>query len=127
MPQPIRPLSPHLQIYRPQWTTMLSILHRLTGIALAIGLLMLTWFLCALASGPESFFTFTNFAGSPLGVFMLMGWSFALCYHALSGVRHLIFDTGRMLKIEQAEMAGKIMLATAILLTLGLWACVFGS
>lgn len=126
MPPYPRPLSPHLQIYRPQWTTALSIFHRITGVGLAIGLGVLTWFLYALAAGPESFECFTKFASSPLGVLMLMGWSLALCYHACSGVRHLIFDTGRLLQADRAERAGKIMLAAALLLTLSLWLCVFG-
>lgn len=115
------PLSPHLQIYRPQWTSVLSILHRLTGIALAFGLIMLTWFLGALGAGPAAFATFTGFAGSWVGIFMLMGWVFALCFHACSGVRHFLFDMGYLFDIQNTERAGKIVLGTAVALTLLLW------
>ncbi len=122
MPSPkTPPLSPHLQIYRPQWTTALSILHRLTGIALTFGLIMLTWFLGALAAGPTTLALFTGFIGSPIGIFMLMGWSFALCFHTCSGLRHFLFDMGYLYEIQNAERAGKIVLGTAIVLTLLLW------
>ena len=93
-----RPLSPHLQIYRPQLTTALSILHRISGVALSVGLLMLTWFLLALAGGPETYVAFASFAGSLLGKIMILGWTAALCYHACSGVRHLFFEQPSILE-----------------------------
>ncbi len=119
-----RPLSPHLQIYRPQWTSVLSILHRMTGVALTVGLGMVVWFCAALAAGPEYFAVFTGFAGSWIGMIMVMGWSFALCFHACSGVRHFLFDMGYLFDIQNAERAGKIMLGIAVALTVLIWVCV---
>lgn len=124
-PKHPRPLSPHLQIYRPQWTSVLSILHRITGAALAVGLLMLTWFFYALSAGPATYGAFLICVTSPLGMLALMGWSFALCFHACSGVRHLIFDTGHLLSAGHAETAGKIVVLSSLLLTLALWLSVF--
>ena len=111
-----RPLSPHLQIYRPQLTTALSILHRISGVALSVGLLMLTWFLLALAGGPETYVAFASFAGSLLGKIMILGWTAALCYHACSGVRHLFFDTGSLFDIRAAYAAGYAVLGGSVLL-----------
>ena len=126
-PKHPRPLSPHIQIYRPQLTSILSISHRFTGIALLIGLVMMTWFLMALAGGPAAYDCFTKFASSPLGIFMLMGWSFALCFHLCSGIRHLFFDTGSFFDIKHAYAAGYTAVAGAFILTGALWLCVFGS
>ena len=116
-----RPLSPHLQIYRPQLTSMLSILHRITGVGLSLGLLMLTWFLLALAGGPDRFETFREFCGSFFGVIFLMGFDAAASYHLCSGIRHLIFDTGRLMDLTSAYRAGYVVLGAAALLTLILW------
>lgn len=118
---PNRPLSPHLQVYRPQMTSMLSILHRMTGIANAIGLFVLGWGLYALAAGPESYATFIAVATHPVGLLMLFGWTFSVCYHLCNGIRHLIWDTGHLFDIKQATLAGYIVLAVAILMTGGLW------
>ena len=126
MPHP-RPLSPHLQIYRPQLTSVLSILHRFSGIALVFGLVMLTYFLTAVAMGPETYAMFAGFCASPLGTLMLMGWSFAACFHLCMGIRHLIFDTGRMMTIRHAYIAGYTAIAASVFLTTLLWLCVFGS
>lgn len=120
-----RPLSPHLQIYKPQMTSMLSILHRATGVALAIGTLMLVWLLVAAAIGEEAFDVFTSFVGSPIGLFMLFGWSFALFYHMCNGMRHLIWDTGRLFKIENATRAGFIVLLASLILTISVWYCAY--
>ncbi len=126
MPPPkTPPLSPHLQIYRPQWTSVLSILHRMTGVALSIGLVMVTWFCAALAASPESFATFTAFTGSWIGTMMVFGWSFALCFHACSGVRHFLFDMGYLFDIQNTERAGKIVLGAAVVLTILIWVCVW--
>ncbi len=125
MPPPkTPPLSPHLQIYRPQWTSVLSILHRMTGVALAVGLGLVTWFCAALAAGPESFAAFTAFTGSWIGTMMVFGWSFALCFHVCSGVRHFLFDMGYLFDIQNTERAGKIVLGAAVVLTILLWVCV---
>ncbi len=116
-----RPLSPHLQVYRPQMTSVMSILHRATGFALAVGTVMVVWLLLAAASGPTAFATFTWFCNTLIGKLMLLGWSVALFYHLSNGVRHLIWDTGRMLEINQAYRAGYFVLASTVILTLLTW------
>lgn len=120
-----RPLSPHLQIYKPQMTSTLSILHRATGVAMAIGTIMLVWLLVAAAIGEAAFDQFTSFAGSPLGLFMLFGWSFALFYHMCNGVRHLIWDTGRLFEIGSAKKAGMLVIAASLVLTAATWYCAY--
>lgn len=121
------PLSPHLQIYRPQLTSMLSIAHRITGVGLTFGLLMLTWFLVSLSSGGRGYDTFLWFCASPLGILMLMGWSAAACFHLCSGVRHLFFDTGSFFDIRHAYIAGYAVLGGTAVLTLLVWLCAFTS
>lgn len=116
-----RPLSPHLQIYKPQMTSTLSILHRMTGVALAIGTLMLVWLLVASAIGEQAYDQFMSFATSPFGQFLLFGWSFALFYHMCNGVRHLIWDTGRLFNIKKATKAGMIVVMIAFVMTAVTW------
>lgn len=116
-----RPLSPHLQVYRPQITSTLSILHRLTGIALAIGTLLLTWWLAALAGGPEAFAAAQDFIGSLIGRLLLFGWSFALFYHLCNGIRHLAWDAGYGYEIDTATRTGWLVVAGAVALTLIAW------
>ena len=120
-----RPLSPHLQVYKPQMTSMLSITHRATGVALMFGLLLLTWLLVAAAAGESAYNTFMAFAGSPIGLLMLFGWTFSLYYHLCNGIRHLIWDTGRLFKMYNAETAGFVVLTATFLLTLGTWVCAY--
>lgn len=111
-----RPLSPHIQIYRWPLNMALSILHRISGGALAVGLLMMAWFLCSLATGPDAFDAFMEFCGSAIGTFMLIGWLAAACYHLCSGLRHLAFDTGRLFDQRHANRAGYIVLGVSALL-----------
>lgn len=94
MRQAGRPLSPHLQIYKPQLTSVLSILHRATGVALAAGTLLLVWWLLAAASGPAAYGQAQAFLGSWLGILLLIGWTFALFFHLCNGIRHLLWDSG---------------------------------
>jgi succinate dehydrogenase / fumarate reductase cytochrome b subunit len=89
-----RPLSPHLQVYRWQVQMVTSILHRATGIVLAVGMLGLVWALLALAAGPERWAAFAACAGSPFGKIVLLGFSWALAYHFVNGIRHLVQDAG---------------------------------
>lgn len=119
-----RPLSPHLQIYRPQITSVLSILHRLTGVALAVGLFVLTWWLAAIAAGPEAYATFLSVAASPIGLIALVGWSFALFYHLCAGVRHLIMDGGFFFTIPEIYKSAYVMLGATIALTGVFWLAV---
>jgi succinate dehydrogenase / fumarate reductase, cytochrome b subunit len=116
-----RPLSPHLQIYRPQLTTVMSITHRFTGSALAVGTLLVIWLLIAAATGPGAYGVVMNFCHSILGKLMLFGWTAALYYHLCNGVRHLIWDTGRLLDLKGAYGAGYIVLFTAVFLTVLTW------
>ncbi len=118
---PSRPLSPHLQIYRWQLTMSMSILHRITGGALATGTLMVMWGLLAAATGPHAWGQFTGFCRSYIGIFMIFGWSAALYYHLCNGVRHLIWDTVHFLDIKNAYRAGYIVLLSAALLTALTW------
>lgn len=116
-----RPLSPHLQVYRWQLTMLMSILHRATGAALAVGVIPFTWWLIAAASGPAAYEQFMAFCASPLGVFMLMGWSVCFYYHLANGIRHLIWDTGSLLNIKKAYAAGYFVFFATVLLTAGTW------
>jgi succinate dehydrogenase / fumarate reductase cytochrome b subunit len=116
-----RPLSPHLQVYKPQLTTFMSITHRATGIALAVGTLMLVCWLIAAATGESAFNEVQAFLGSIIGRLLLLGWSFALFYHMCNGLRHLFWDMGKGFEIETAYMTGRIVIAASILLTIGAW------
>lgn len=118
---PNRPLSPHLQIYRWTLTMTMSILHRATGIALAIGTLMVIWMLVAAATGEESWNQFHEFSTSPLGALMLFGWTIALFYHMFNGVRHLFWDMGKGYEIKTANTSGVIVLLATALVTAVVW------
>jgi succinate dehydrogenase / fumarate reductase cytochrome b subunit len=117
-----RPLSPHLQIYKPQLTSMLSISHRLTGLALGAGTLFLVWWLVAAASGDAAFATAQAFFGSWLGLLLLFGWTFSFFFHLCNGVRHLMWDTGYGLDLRTAYMTGWAVLAASGVLTLAAFA-----
>jgi len=117
MPAPDRPLSPHLQVYRPQMTSVLSILHRLTGVALTLGTLLLTWWLVAAAYGPDQFDTVQAAVGSWLGQLILWGFTFALFYHLGNGVRHLAWDFGWGFELGQLRASGLAMVAFAVAAT----------
>jgi len=116
-----RPLSPHLQVYKPQMTSVLSIFHRMTGVALAIGTLMVAWWLIAAATSESAYNTAQSFASNPIGTLMIFGWSVALFYHLSNGVRHLFWDMGYLFKIESAYKAGYLVLLSTVLLTAGAW------
>ena len=89
-----RPMSPHLQVYRWPITMATSILHRVSGCAVAVGTLLLTWWLVAAATSNQAFDTVQWFIGSPVGLFCLFGWTVALMYHFFNGIRHLAWDVG---------------------------------
>ena len=117
-----RPLSPHLQVYRPQWTSVLSISHRATGVALAFGTLLLVYWLVAAASGPEAFALAQRLIGSIVGQLLLLGWTFALFYHFCNGIRHLFWDAGYGFELRNAYRSGLAVLAGSAVLTLLFWA-----
>jgi succinate dehydrogenase / fumarate reductase cytochrome b subunit len=116
-----RPLSPHLQIYRMTLTMAMSIVHRITGGALYFGVLLIAWWLIAAGSGPNAYATFEAFIGSWFGRMVLFGYTWALLHHALGGVRHLIWDTGRGFEPAEREMLTLATLVGSIGLTLVLW------
>ncbi len=113
-----RPLSPHLAIYRPQLTSITSILTRITGNALILGALMVIWWFLAAATSPEYFAIADAALTSVLGSLILIGSLWALWYHLLAGVRHLIWDMGYMLEVDQAEKLGWACIGGSVLLTL---------
>jgi len=116
-----RPLSPHLQVYRPQLTSFTSILHRLTGIGLAVGLLYLVCWLVAAASGLEAFDKLQSFNGSIIGKLLLLGWSIAFFFHLLNGIRHLAWDAGWGFELPAAYRTGYAVLIGTALLTILAW------
>jgi succinate dehydrogenase / fumarate reductase cytochrome b subunit len=117
MPPRIRPTSPHALIYRWQIGNTLSILHRVTGAALAAGLLALSyWFVC-LAGGPESYASAARLFASPIGLLLLLGWTFAFLYHLLNGVRHLFWDAGKGFGRRERHASGWAVVFGAIALT----------
>ncbi len=113
-----RPLSPHLQVYRPQITSVLSILHRVTGVFLVVGTLLLSWWLVATAYGPDAFATIQVVLGSWIGHIVMWGFAFALFYHLCNGVRHLLWDFGWGFEIPQVKQSGMIMLGATVVLWL---------
>lgn len=116
-----RPLSPHLQIYRPMLTMMMSITHRITGAGLYMGTLLLAWWLIAAATSAEAFATANWFLGSILGRLILFGFTWALFTHAMGGIRHMIQDTGRAMEHPQREYMAQMILWGGIILTLAVW------
>lgn len=116
-----RPLSPHLQVYRWQITMVMSILHRATGVALSVGAFGVAWWLYAVAAGGETYATFVACAASPLGLFVLFGFSVSLVYHFLNGIRHLLWDIGWGYEIPRTYATGYAVTALTVVLTAALW------
>ncbi|NNF24566.1 MAG: succinate dehydrogenase, cytochrome b556 subunit [Rhodobacteraceae bacterium] len=113
-----RPLSPHLEIYKPQLTSMTSIFTRITGNALLVAALMIVWWFLAAATSAEYFATVDGFVTSWFGDLVMTLSLWALWYHTLAGIRHLIWDTGRGLEVETAEMMGIVIIAGSFILTI---------
>ena len=116
-----RPLSPHISIYRWPVTMVTSILHRATGVAMAVGFLVLVGWLFDAASGPEVYDKFVGVMDTTIGCILLVGWSFAFFYHLSNGIRHLVWDTGRGLEKEQATASAWFVIAASIVLTAVFW------
>ena len=116
-----RPLSPHLQIYKPMLTMMMSIAHRLTGAALYFGMLLFAWWLIAAAAGANTYAGFETLMGSLIGRLILFGYTWALLHHLLGGIRHLIWDTLHGLEPAEREMLAAATLIGSIALTIVLW------
>ncbi len=116
-----RPLSPHLQIYGWKITMAASITHRISGVGLAIGSLLLSCWLLTLADGEESYLALQTFLGSPLGRLLLLGFTWSLMYHLCNGLRHLFWDTGRGFEIATANKTAWAAFAGSVVLTGIVW------
>jgi len=116
-----RPLSPHLSIYRWPITMVLSILHRMTGVAMSLGLVVLVGWLMQAAAGPEAYLRFTVAMSTVIGKLFLVGWSFAFFFHAANGIRHLAWDTGRGFDKRHADRSAWIVVGFAVLATAAFW------
>lgn len=117
-----RPLSPHLQIYRPMLTMMMSIVHRITGAALFFGILLFVWWLVAAATSDGAFDLVQAIFGSIIGRLVLFGFTWALIHHTLGGLRHFVWDTGRGYDLPWVERMAQLNLVGSIVLTVLLWA-----
>lgn len=126
MAQGERPLSPHLEIYKPQLTMVLSITHRFTGVGLAVGTLFLTWWLIAAAMGPEAYRFTQSIYGSWFGTLVLFGFSVSLFYHLCNGIRHLFWDVGLGYEMETVYRSGWSVVAATAVLTFAAWAIGLG-
>lgn len=112
-----RPVSPHLGIYRWQITMTMSIIHRATGMWLAVGTLALVYWLIAAASGPDTYATAHWFFGTWIGQILMWIWTFCLFYHLCNGIRHLFWDAGQGFKIRTFYITGYIVWLVALILT----------
>ena len=119
-----RPLSPHLQVYRPQLTSIMSIMHRASGAVLATGSLLVALWLVALAAGAAFFDPVADAMQHPLGQLVVFGYSLALVYHGLNGIRHLMWDLRIGLEIKQVYQSGYLVLGLTFLVTAALWLAV---
>lgn len=120
-----RPLSPHLQIYKWPVTMGTSILHRVTGVGLGLGTMLLAWWLIAAALGPEAYDQFQTLAGHWFGRFILFGFTVSLVYHALNGVRHLFWDFGFGFRVPTANATGLLTYGATVLVTLAIWTAAY--
>jgi succinate dehydrogenase / fumarate reductase, cytochrome b subunit len=116
-----RPLSPHLQVYKWQLSSLLSITHRLTSIINTAGISLICFWIISLYMGEDCYKYFLIFSSSFLGKFILVGFTWSFCYHLLNGLRHLFWDLGYGYEIKIANLSGIIVLISSFLLTVTLW------
>ena len=121
-----RPLSPHLQIYRPQLTSILSITHRGTGIFLSLGVVVLAYWLVAIAGGEGSYAIARECLSSVLGKLLLATWSFSFYFHLCNGIRHLFWDAGIGLELKTVYASGYTVVAASLVMTALTWVYAFG-
>jgi succinate dehydrogenase / fumarate reductase, cytochrome b subunit len=121
-----RPLSPHLQIYKPMLTMAMSITHRVTGAALYFGVLLLVWWLVSAATSEGYFNHVQAFFHHWVGRLLLLGYTWALVHHTIGGLRHLLWDTGRGFDLRLLELMARANLAASIIITLLLWVIGYG-
>ena len=112
-----RPVSPHITVYRWQINSVLSILHRATGIALAVGTLLLVYWLVSAAAGPDAYRSAQDFIGSFIGQLLLIGWAWSLFFHLCNGIRHLVWDAGYGFELSTMTRSSMIVVAAASGLT----------
>ncbi|MBA3729814.1 MAG: succinate dehydrogenase, cytochrome b556 subunit [Sphingomonas sp.] len=125
--EPTRPLSPHLTIWRWGPHMLVSIVHRMTGAALATaGLALLVWWLTAIADGTDAYAEFTRAAAHPIGLVVLVGLTWAFFQHLLSGIRHLVMDSGAGFELATNKRFAMLTLAGSLVLTLAIWVPVLG-
>lgn len=120
-----RPLSPHLQIYRPQLTSVLSITHRASGIALALGTLVLVYWLLAVASGAEAYASAQALLGSWIGRTVLLGFTFSLFFHLCNGIRHLFWDAGLGFELRTTYASGYVVVVASVAMTVIAWSLAY--
>jgi succinate dehydrogenase / fumarate reductase, cytochrome b subunit len=118
-----RPLSPFMlgQYYRFQISSFLSITHRITGVGLALGTLFIAIWVMSAVAGPESYARFAWFARTPIGLLLLLGWSWALMFHLCNGIRHLVWDVGYAFDKKSVDAGGIIVCAASVVLTAAIW------
>jgi len=116
-----RPLSPNVQIYRPQLTSVLSVLNRITGVALSLGAVAMVIWLLAAAAGPETFSVVQRAIATWAGQIMLFGFTFAFFLHLCGGIRHLVWDTVHGFELRSIYISGWVVLAASVVLTLAAW------
>jgi succinate dehydrogenase / fumarate reductase cytochrome b subunit len=116
-----RPLSPHLQIYKPQITSVLSIFNRIAGCAVSVGTLLMVWWLVASAGGPKGYASMQGFIGSWFGLLLLFGWTIALVYHFVAGLRHLAWDLGYGWTLPEVYKTGQAAVIATGVLTILIW------
>ncbi len=116
-----RPLSPHLQVYKPQLTSVLSILHRISGVILAFGAVLIALWLSSLAYYPQVSDSIFEFLSGVLGRAFLFAWTLVLFYHLCNGIRHLFWDAGRGFEISQVYRSGWTVVICAVVLTVLVW------
>ena len=120
-----RPLSPHIQIYKPQLTSVLSILHRGTGLFLCAGAVVFAWWTAALAIGPEAYAFVYGVLESWIGRLFLLAWTFSFFYHLCNGIRHLFWDAGLGFDLRTAYRSGTAVVAVSVLLTAAVWGAAY--
>jgi succinate dehydrogenase / fumarate reductase cytochrome b subunit len=121
----VRPLSPHLTIWRWQVTMLASIMHRATGMALSAGAIVLAWWLVSISNGPEGYDSFMVYAAMPLGLVVLFGFTWSFAFHFCNGIRHLVWDLGYGFDKHVATRSGFLVFALSFLIAIGVFAFVW--
>ena len=120
-----RPLSPHLQVYRLPLAGLISISHRLTGVALSLGTILFTYWLAAAAYGPDAFDRAQGIMGSWFGLLVLLGFTFSLYFHLGNGIRHLFWDIGKGFELPAVQRSGIAVILFSIVMTVATWGCIW--